>query len=118
MTSQGSAYGRFRKALQRRDARAALDAAQELPGALSLDDALCLCLVLLVTGHPRAARAAARWHARFCLEQPGVALDEAALVLAALASLGGEASAGAAALGATCRRHGLRAAALMLAARD
>jgi hypothetical protein len=115
MTSQGSSYGRFRRALLRRDARAALDAARELPAALTLDDALCLCLCLLADGHPSARRAAARWHARFCLELPGVELDEAGLVLAALGSLGGEASAGAeSALAVTCHRHGLGGAVRML----
>jgi hypothetical protein len=117
MTSQGSPYGRFRRALERRDARTALEAARELPAALTLDDALCLCVCLLASDHPSAARAAARWHARFCLEASGVALDEAALVLAALGSLRGEGRLGAAsALAATCRRHRLHTAARMLRA--
>jgi hypothetical protein len=45
MTSQGTARGRFGRAIQRRDLNAAEMAAREM-GRLSLEDALSLCDLL------------------------------------------------------------------------
>jgi hypothetical protein len=86
VTSQGSPYGRFRRALDRRQPTAALSAAAELRH-VALTDALEL-LLLLRDSHPdRYPRAALRWHARYCREIPGVTLTEAAAILTLLAAL-------------------------------
>lgn len=85
VTSQGSAYARFKRALTSRNPTLAWAAASEL-GRLDLADALALCL--LVMAEPaKYGRAAARWHARYCAELPGVTMAESQLVLAALQAL-------------------------------
>ena len=86
MTSQGSPYGRFRRAIERRQATAGLSAAAELRH-VALTDALELLLLLRDRDPARYPRAALRWHARYCREVPGVTLSEAAAVLALLAVL-------------------------------
>ena len=89
MTSQGSPYGRFRRALERRQPTAALSAAAELRH-VPLTDALELLLLLRDREPARYTRAALRWHGRYCREVPGVTLSEAAAVLALLAALAEE----------------------------
>ncbi len=54
-------------------------------GGLGLGDALALCVVLADRDPARYPRAAARWVARFALEEPDVTLEETQLVAAALA---------------------------------
>src|SRR5947207_2173771 len=70
MTSQGSAHGRFTRAIQRGNLRQAEMAAQELRarGALSLGDAFALCLLLAAENDRRLESALLRWHGRFELE--------------------------------------------------
>lgn len=88
MTSQGSAYMRFRRELEGGNATLAWTAAGEL-SRVSLEDAVALCLLQL-TGEPwRFDRAAVRLHARLCREVKGLGLAEAQLVGAALAALAG-----------------------------
>jgi hypothetical protein len=89
MTSQGSAYGRFQRAIRRRQLFHAELAAREL-GHLSLSDALALALLIAEAEPQRWPRAAARWHARFVLEAQGIGLDESALAFAAVAALAGK----------------------------
>lgn len=60
MTSQGTAHGRFQRAIQRRQLLAAEIAAREL-GALSLSNALALCLLYESENDPRFERAMRRW---------------------------------------------------------
>lgn len=91
MTSHGSSYDRFRRALVRRQPTAALSAAAELQ-YVALTDALELVLLLRDKDPARYPRAALRWHARYCREVPGVTLNEAAALLALLASLAEEAN--------------------------
>ena len=83
MTSQGSAHGRFTRAIQQRNLLHAETAAREL-GRLSLDDALELTLLIAERDRDRYERAALKWHARFELETRGLTLAESQLVLAAL----------------------------------
>jgi hypothetical protein len=86
MTSQGSAHGRFTRAIAQRNVRGAEIAAKEM-GGLSLIDALDY-LVLLAEQRPdRAAAAAIRWHGRLELEAAVLTLVESQLALAALADL-------------------------------
>jgi hypothetical protein len=86
MTSQGTAHGRFTRAIAQRNLAAAEIAAKEL-GGLSLLDALDY-LVLLAAQRPGRAQAAAlRWHGRLELETTTLTFVESQLALAALASL-------------------------------
>ena len=111
MTSQGSAYARFQRALKTGRASIAWNAATELEH-IDLQDALAL--VLLVVDEPRFARAAARWLGRLCLETP-ISLRQAELLAVSLAGLPDRAAA--AALAAGCSDLGLsRAAAAARAA--
>ena len=114
VTAQGSAYARFRRALDSRNATVALATATELD-FVSLPDALEL--VLLLADDPRRFRGAAlRWHARYCGEVPGVGFEEAQAVLACLAGLaGGRPKPAAAALAELARRRGLERATVVLA---
>jgi hypothetical protein len=109
VTSQGSAYGRLRRALDTRNPTIALAAASELD-FVSLPDALELVL-LLVDDPKRFRRAALRWHARYCAEVPDVGFEEAHAVLAYLAGLAGRRpKLSAAALAEIVRRRGLERA--------
>jgi hypothetical protein len=88
VTSEGSAYGRFRRALDTGNARIALAEAADLPH-VGLADALELVLLLLDSEPTRFERAALRWHGRYCREVSDVGLVEAQAVLACLAGLRG-----------------------------
>jgi hypothetical protein len=85
MTSQGTAHGRFQRAIQRRHLNAAEMAAREM-GGLSLEEALSLCKLLASLDPERYERAALRWLQRFSDERPP-ALAEVALAASALAEL-------------------------------
>jgi hypothetical protein len=80
--SQGSAFVRFRRALDRQNVSEALSAASELEH-LGLAKALELCLLLRDKAPERYPRAALRWHGRLCREV-SVSLEEAQAILAAL----------------------------------
>jgi hypothetical protein len=85
MTSQGTAHGRFQRAIQRRHLNAAEMAAREM-GGLSLADAVLLCELLANVDPTRFERAALRWLQRFIderLPRP----SEVALAACALAEL-------------------------------
>ena len=86
MTSQGSAHGRFTRALAQRNLRGAETAAKEM-GGLSLIDALDYLVMLAEVRPNRAPAAAIRWHGRFELESVTLSLVESQLALAALADL-------------------------------
>lgn len=88
MTSQGTARGRFGRAIRDRHLARAEMAVREM-GRLSLADALSLLLLIGEFEPERWPRAAARWHARFVLEARGIDLDEVELVLAAVRALCG-----------------------------
>ena len=85
MTSQGTAHGRFTRAVANGNLRGAEMAAREL-GRLGLDDALWLCLLLADHDPARFDRAALRWLERFIAERlpPPV---EIALAASAFAEL-------------------------------
>jgi hypothetical protein len=70
VTSQGSVYMRFRRALDRGNVTEALSAASELPH-VGLAEALELCLLLRDKAPERFPRAALRWHGRLCREVDG-----------------------------------------------
>jgi Domain of unknown function (DUF4177) len=86
VTAQGSAYARFRRALDRHNLTEALSAAAELEH-VGLAEALELVLLLHTKAPDRFGRAAVRWHGRYCREVGDVDLEEGQAVLAALAAL-------------------------------
>jgi hypothetical protein len=85
MTSQGTAHGRFQRAIHRRNVQNAEMAAREM-GGLSLADALSLCELLANTDPQRYERAALRWLQRF-IDERLPPLAEVALAASALAEL-------------------------------
>jgi hypothetical protein len=90
MTSQGSAHGRFTRAIQTRNLWAAEMSLREL-GSVSLEDALGYLDLLAEQKQEKLERAAVRWHGRLETEATFLSLAESQLALAALASLcGGE----------------------------
>ena len=107
VTSDGSAYARFRRALETGNQALVLTAARELP-QIALDDALRICLVLRDGDPERYERAAVRWLGRFALEARHVTIDalrSAADALDALPDRAGEAMEQ---LQAVCTAHGVR----------
>jgi hypothetical protein len=91
VTAQGSAYHRFRRALDRGNVTDALSSASELEH-VALTEALELCLLLVEKSPDRFGRAALRWHGRYCREVRDVDLDEGSAVLATLGALRGPSS--------------------------
>ncbi len=88
VTSQGTAHGRFQRALARGSIDQAEHAAREL-GWLSLVDALSLVVAYARTGSPKFEPAAVRWLARLALEGRDLRLPDLQLAAAALACLRG-----------------------------
>jgi hypothetical protein len=86
VTSEGSPYGRFQRAIQVRSVLAAETAAREL-GRLNLLDAIDLCLLMATEAPERYDRAAKRWFVRLVSERETLTLDQAALALACLRGL-------------------------------
>jgi hypothetical protein len=87
MTSQGTAHGRFQRAIRRRHLFAAELAAREL-GNLDLAEALDLTLLMHEQARSRYERAALRWLERFIQERQPT-LSELARGVVALAELDG-----------------------------
>jgi len=74
MTSDGSPYARFHRALKTRNLSLIRAAAAELP-QIRLDDALEVCLVVRERQPDRFKAAAVRWIARYCSERPNLSLE-------------------------------------------
>jgi HAMP domain-containing protein len=75
VTSQGSPYARFRRALATGNLLLIRSAATELP-QIRLSDALIVCVAIRDAEPERFERAALRWIARYCVERPAVTLAE------------------------------------------
>lgn len=73
VTGQGSAYARFRRALETGNELLVFAAAKDLP-RIGLEDALRICLVFRDGDPERYERAAVRWLGRFALEAPDVTI--------------------------------------------
>jgi hypothetical protein len=86
VTAQGSAFTRFRRALDRGHVTEALSAASELQ-FVGLAEALELTLLLAEEEDARYERAALRWHARFVFETKNVDIRESVAVLALLTAI-------------------------------
>jgi hypothetical protein len=87
MTSQGTAHGRFSKALKRRNLFAVELAIREMGGLVSLHEALDYLDLLAEVKPEKLEQAALRWHGRLELEASVMTMAESQLALAALASL-------------------------------
>jgi hypothetical protein len=85
VTSDGSAYARFRRALDQGRLALVYAAAAELP-RLGLDDALEVCVLMSREAHPAYERAAVRWIGRLCAERP-VSIHEVRCALALFETL-------------------------------
>ena len=86
MTSQGTAHGRFTRAIQQRNLWAAESSLREL-GTPTLEDALAYLDLLAEQKPEKLERACVRWHGRLETEAPFLSMAESQLALAALASL-------------------------------
>ena len=88
MTSEGSTHGRFARAVQRRNVRAAELAARELQ-PLALRDALELVVLYASVGSPKFEPAAVRFLVRLGGEGREVTLGRLQLAASALVALRG-----------------------------
>jgi hypothetical protein len=75
VSSAGSPYARFRRALATGNLTLIRTTAAELP-SVRLDDALEVCVLLRDREPERYERAAVRWIARFCVERQEVSLED------------------------------------------
>jgi hypothetical protein len=86
VTSQGTAHGRFQRAIRDKWVFHAELAAREL-GSLTLSDALKLVLLYAEAEPAKFERAAVRWLGRYLTEGKNVSLLKAHIALAALGEL-------------------------------
>ncbi len=86
VTSDGSPYSRFRRALATGNLNLIRAAAAELP-RIGLRDALEICLLVRDHDGDRFERAAVRWLGRFALEARDVTLETIQSAAAALDSM-------------------------------
>jgi hypothetical protein len=105
VTSQGSAYVRFRRALETGNELLVLATARELP-RVPLEDALRICLLIRGGDHDRYERAAVRWLGRFALEARGVTIHALRLAADALDTLPDQPTEGMRRLQRLCVVHG------------
>lgn len=106
MTSDGSPYARFRRALKTGNEALVIAAALELPH-VALDDALQICLILRNGDPARFERAAVRWLGRFALEARAVTIDDIRQAARALDELPLRASEAMEKLAGLCVAHGV-----------
>src|SRR5437870_814074 len=106
MTSGGSPYARFKRALATGNLAVVRAAAAELP-AVDLADALAICLLMSARDDEHFERAAVRWLARLALERPTVGLGDLRDALVAFEAMPYNAAAARRTLAAICERVGL-----------
>jgi len=87
MTSEGSASGRFTRAIKQRNLFTAELAIREMGGLASLHEGLDYLDLLADVKPGKLEQASLRWHGRLELEASTMTLGESQLALAALASL-------------------------------
>jgi hypothetical protein len=107
VTSDGSPYTRFRRALETGNELLVITAARELP-QVGLEDALRICLVFRDGDPDRYERAAVRWLGRFALEAHGVTIDALRIAADALDALPERPPEAMERLQAICTAHGIR----------
>jgi hypothetical protein len=113
MSSQGSPYARFQRALRIGRLSLVRAAAAELL-RIDLTDALAICLLIEQQEEERFERAAVRWLARLSLEAPTVGIEDLRQGLAAFEALPHDPVRGRRALAELCARQGLQRAAQSL----
>ena len=86
MTAQGSAYTRFKRAIERKNLMGAEMTLREMR-QVSLLEALDYLVLLAELRPERAPAAAIRWHGRFEVEASNLTLAESQLALAAITNL-------------------------------
>jgi hypothetical protein len=108
MTSHGSAYSRFRRALDSGNLTMIRAAAADLP-RIGLSDALRVCWAMREDDGGLYERACVRWLGRFCLEAQDVDLADVRTAAGALDAIGQGADGRRAldALNAVCARYRL-----------
>lgn len=106
MTSEGSAYTRFKRALDTGNLNLIRAAAAELP-RVSLPDALEVCLLLRDNDQSRFEKAAVRWLGRFALEAKDVTISAIETAAAALRLLPQRPEASMEILSSLCLEHGV-----------
>jgi hypothetical protein len=106
MTSQGSPYARFQRALRIGRLSLVRAAASELP-QVDLSDALAICLLIEQQDSERYERAAVRWLARLSLEAPTVGIEDLRRGLVAFEALPENPAAARQDLSELCALHGL-----------
>ncbi len=109
VTSDGSPYARFRRALTTGNLLLVRAAARELP-QVPLDDALRIALLMARAHDPHYEPAAIRWLARLCLERPTIGFDDLTHLLAAFEALPTQPTEAWAALTTICARHDISTA--------
>jgi hypothetical protein len=113
MTSQGSPYARFQRALRLGKLPLVRAAAAELP-RVDLDDALAICLLIEQQDAARYERAVVRWLARLSLEVATVRIEDLRTGLVAFDALPENPVGARRALADLCAQHGLERAARSL----
>lgn len=113
MTSAGSPYARFRRALATGNLPLVHAAAAELP-RVDLPDALRICLLMSDRDDERYGRAAVRWLARASLETPSMRLEDLRLGLVAFEALPYNPAAARRSLAELCAAHRLDGAVRVL----
>ena len=116
VTSQGSPFQRFRRAIATGNLNIIRAAAAELP-RIGLAEAAAILLVIAERDPDSYDRAAMRWLGRLCLERSGAALTDLARAAEALDTLPTEPAPARASLAELCTRAGLRDAAAVFAGR-
>jgi hypothetical protein len=106
VTSDGSAYTRFRRALDSGNELLVIAAARELP-QVRLDDALRICLLIRGGDPGRYERAAVRWLGRFALEARGATIEDIRAAAHALDALPHQPSAAMERLQSLCIARGV-----------
>src|SRR3954447_529412 len=86
MTSQGSPYSRFQRALRTNNLNLIRSAAAELP-RIELKDALAICLAIRAADPERFEPAALRWLGRFATERRDATLADGRAAVRALQDL-------------------------------
>jgi hypothetical protein len=110
MTSSGSPYARFQRALTTGNLNVVRAAAAELP-RIGVAEAAAILLVILRAEPEQYERAAVRWLGRLCLERKRVELEDLSRAAAALLALPERPETARPQLAEVCRRAGQHQAA-------
>ena len=110
MTSSGSPYARFQRALATGNLDVIRGAAAELP-RIGVAEAAAILLVIARAAPDQYERAAVRWLGRLCLERNRVALEDLGRAAAALGALPARPESARPLLAEVCSRAGQEQAA-------